>query len=165
MVCCIALSYPAVPPQPQQISIQDPADPTGQRRIPSWSYGAYLLNEYFNYIDIELRAMVAQSLCDRPDHRPRLELLKHAIEERLRRGGWTGNDADGPVATWLYQGVEEPPAPYRGKATRDWIDAELLISQGWPGRPEAGMGRGGMKVEDWRKRRNKGLFPRQSAPA
>ena len=112
----ITLARPQTPPFPEQIEIIDPTDPTRSRKIQAWSYGGYLLNETFARVDWDLRHMVAQCLCDKPAHRPRLHDLLEAVDRRIRAGNWGRGGEDERIRQWVQQCFLDPPPPLVGVA-------------------------------------------------
>ena len=133
MSTAITLCHPAAPPFPEQIEIADPADRASGRRVRAWSYGGYLLGRRWRRVDWELRHWVAQCLCDRPAHRPRLAELQAAVDARLRAGGWEGRDADDAVRDWVRRCFGDPPPP---PGPPEWVDLPLTPSEGEEGEEE-----------------------------
>ncbi|KAK3897910.1 hypothetical protein C8A05DRAFT_38517 [Staphylotrichum tortipilum] len=120
MANAITATYTQCPPIHSQMDIIDRNNPGQSLRV--WTYGGYLLERRYRHVDILLRRLVAQCLCDQPAHRPNLDDLKRTIETRLAHHNWAGADAAVAVQGWTANVLGHPPGPPMQPVPPYWVD-------------------------------------------
>ncbi len=122
MSCLITQAYTSPKPLPGVIEVPNGLNMAAPREV--ISYGAYLLEPRFDRVDMALRQLVAECLCDDVMDRPPLDRLLAYIDATLqgRAGSWAGEDSAPQVQAWVAQHMGTPPAVPVPPMPAHWVD-------------------------------------------
>jgi hypothetical protein len=91
-----------------------------------WTYGGYLTEPRFDYVDLRMRLLIMQLMADDPADRPGIEELARIVRKKVD-GPWP-EESDEQTREWAREFFETPGITGPARPTQDDVKLEEVIA-------------------------------------